>query len=373
MQNDQEIFRAYRFDKPLSVTVTVLLTFGIIMVFSSSGILSGEHHNHPFHYFFHQLIGAGLGILMLVVMLRIKKPFYKSQLVIYGLVLSTLFLLLLCLAMPPSNGTRRWVYFMNFRFQPSELAKISLVLFLAYVLSRNKESRAGAKQLVLPLLIVFLMVFLILLEPDYSTAALLFFIAVIMLFIGGVKLKYFFIPGILSLSLFSVYLFKADYRIGRIFAFLSPEKDPLGSGFHIIQSKLAVGSGGIFRLNIGESIQKLFFLPCAHTDYIFAIVGEEFGLVGAMAILMLFSVLLWRGLKISWAAPSKFDQIAAAGLTLAIFTQALVNISVVLGVGPPTGLPLPLFSYGRSSLVCTLFCVGILLHISERKIQKEQG
>jgi cell division protein FtsW len=219
--------------------------------------------------------------------------------------------------------------------------------------------------------VIFLVIFLILLEPDYSTAVLMFFIAIIMLYIGGIKLRYFILPGALSLSLFTIYLFKADYRIGRIFAFLSPEKDPFDSGFHIIQSKLAVGSGGFFRLNIGESIQKLFFLPCAHTDYIYAIVGEEFGLVGSMTILILFSILLWRGLRIAWNAPSRFDRIAAAGLTFAIFSQALANISVVLGVGPPTGFPLPLFSYGRSSLICTLFCIGILLHISQRKGQKK--
>jgi len=372
MQRDQEIFRTYRFDIPLTITVAVLMTFGIIMVFSSSGVLSSESHDHPFYFFFHQLLGVGLGILILMVMLRVKNPFYKSPLVIYGLLLSTFLLLILCLAMPPINGTKRWVYFMNFRFQPTELAKISLILFLAYILSRNKKTRISAKQLLIPLAIIFLILLLVLLEPDYSTAFLILFIAAIMLYIGGIKLRYFFIPGALSLCLFTIYLFKADYRIGRIFAFLSPDKDPFGSGFHIIQSKLAVGSGGIFRLHIGESIQKLFFLPCAHTDYIYAIVGEEFGLIGAITVLILFSILLWRGLRISWKAPSKFDQIAAAGLTLAIFTQALANVSVVLGLGPPTGFPLPLFSYGRSSLICTLICVGILLHISQRKSQKER-
>jgi len=169
------------------------------------------------------------------------------------------------------------------------------------------------------------------------------------------------------MGLFAFYLLRASYRVDRITAFLSPTLDPQGRGFQVIQSKLAVGSGGLFGVNIGQSSQKLFFLPCAHTDYIYAILGEELGLVGSLTVLLLFLIILWRGLVISWRAPNLFSQMAAAGLTLAIFLQAMLNMTIVLGLGPPTGFPLPLVSYGRSSLICTLFGIGILLHISQRK------
>jgi cell division protein FtsW len=217
------------------------------------------------------------------------------------------------------------------------------------------------------LIILILFILLIIKEPDYGTALLIFLICLIMLFIGGVNLKYFMFLGIPSLGLFAFYLFQASYRLDRILAFLSPTKDPQGTGFQIIQSKLAVGAGGLFGVSFGGSTQKLFFLPCSHTDYIYAIVGEELGLIGTVTILFLFLVVLWRGLVISKRAPNFFSQILAAGLTLAIFAQALLNISIVLGLGPPTGIPLPLISYGRSSLLCTLFGIGILLNISQRK------
>jgi cell division protein FtsW len=188
-----------------------------------------------------------------------------------------------------------------------------------------------------------------------------------MLFIGGIKLAHFLALSLSSLGIFVFFLFQASYRITRWTAYVSSEKDHLDAGFHIIQSKLAIGSGGVLGVGLGESTQKLFYLPCAHTDYIYAIIGEEFGLVGTLIILFLFLVFLWRGLIISWRAPNAFCRIAAAGITLAVFFQAMLNISVVLDLIPPTGFPLPLISFGRSSLVCTLFSIGILLHISQRK------
>jgi len=207
-------------------------------------------------------------------------------------------------------------------------------------------------------------------EPDYSTAILIIVISAIMLFLGGVKLRYFFLPGLAAGGLFAFYLLQSEYRWNRILAILSPERDPLGMGFQIIQSKLAVGSGGILSLRIGESIQKLYFLPSAHTDYIYAIIGEELGFIGTMSVLFLFAVLLWRGLLIAKKAPNLFSQLTAAGITLAIFFQALLNISVVLGLAPPTGFTLPMISYGRSSLLVTLFSLGLLLHISQRRTNR---
>jgi len=356
-----EIFRRYGFDKPLFIATLGLISLGLIMVFSSSGVLSSDTYGQPFHFFIQQIIGAGVGLLFVIGIISIRKPFYQNATFIYGLIILTLSLLALSLIMPAVVKTNRWIQFMGLRFQPSELAKISLVLF------RKKEKLHEFRTLVFPLSTLLLFILMIIKEPDYGTAILIFLIAMIMLFIAGVRLKHFLLLGMGCTGLFAFYLLKASYRLDRIAAFLSPTLDPQGRGFQVIQSKLAVGSGGLFGVNIGQSSQKLFFLPCAHTDYIYAILGEELGLIGTLTILLLFLVILWRGLVISWRAPDLFSQMAAAGLTLAIFLQAMLNMTIVLGLGPPTGFPLPLVSYGRSSLICTLFSIGVLLHISQRK------
>jgi cell division protein FtsW len=362
-----EIFRRFGFDKPLFIATLALILFGLIMVFSSSGVKSSEIFGQPFHFFIHQIIGAGVGLILMGGILWVRKPFYQNANIIYALLLLTLFLLALSLVMPAIGKTNRWIHFVGLRFQPSELAKISLILFFAYFLDRKKDRLEESRTLIFPLGILLLFVLMIIKEPDYGTALLIFLIVAMMLFLAGVKLKYFLAFGIASISLFAFYLFQASYRLDRVRAILYPTHDPQGSSFQIIQSKLAVGSGGLFGVNIGQSTQKLFFLPCAHTDYIYAIVGEELGLIGTTLILLLFLVILWRGLLISWKAPNHSSQMVAAGLTLAIFLQAMLNISIVLGLGPPTGFPLPLISYGRSSLICTLLSIGILLHISQRK------
>lgn len=362
-----EAFRAYSFDKTLFLITLALISFGLIMVFSSSAILADEKYENPFHFFIGQIIGAGVGIAFIIFMLSVKKPFYQEPLFIYGLLSLSLMLLALCLLMPAIGKTNRWIHYMGLRFQPSELAKVSLILFFAYYLDRKKNKLNELQTLLFPLAVLLLFILLIIKEPDYGTALLLFTICIIMLFIGGVKIRYFLYFGVFSLALIALPLIRTNYALKRIFAFLSPHTDPLGSGFQIIQSKLAVGSGGLVGVSIGESTQKLFFLPCAHTDYIYAILGEELGLIGTLAVLLGFIIFFWRGLRISWRAPNLFCQIVVAGLTLAIFSQVLLNISIVLGLGPPTGIPLPLFSFGRSSLLCTLLSIGIILHISQRR------
>lgn len=362
-----EIFRPYGFDKTLFLTTLALIAIGLIMVFSSSAILSYDNYHHHFHFLINQAVGAALGIALILLIIPIRKPFYQNFYFVHGLLLLSLVLLVLCLIIPSPGRTSRWVHFFGLHFQPSELAKISLILFFSFHLDRKKDRLNEYQVLLFPLAVLFLFLLLIIKEPDYGTALMICVICLIMLFIAGVRLKYFLYLGMLSSALFIFYLFQASYRLNRVLAFFSPESDPQGKGFQIIQSKLAVGSGGLFGASIGESIQKLFFLPCAHTDYIYAIVGEELGLIGTSAILFLFFVFFWRGLVISRKAPNFFGQIAAAGLTLAVFSQALLNISIVLGIGPPTGIPLPLISFGRSSLICTLLSIGILLNISQRK------
>jgi len=362
-----EIFRPYGFDKPLFFTTLIMIAMGLIMVYSSSAILASEKHENSFHFFINQSIAAGIGIILIFLMMPIRKPFFQNFYFVHGLLIFSFALLVLCLLMPAMANTNRWIQFFGLRFQPSELAKISLILFFASYFNRKKEKLNEFQTLIFPLTVLFLFILLIIKEPDYGTALLIFIICSIMLFIGGVKFKHLSYLGTLFLGLFAFYLFQASYRIDRVFTFLSPAKDPQGAGFQSIQSKLAVGSGGLFGVSIGESTQKLFFLPCAHTDYIYAILGEEIGFIGAIFTMLLFFVFFWRGLVISQRAPNFFSQIVAAGLTMAIFSQALLNISIVLGLGPPTGIPLPLISFGRSSLICTLFSIGILLNISQRR------
>jgi cell division protein FtsW len=362
-----EIFRPYRFDKRLFFSTLILITLGLVMVFSASGVAAAEKYNQPFYFLIHQLIGAATGLIVIVIILSIRKPFYQHPVFIFGLLLLTLGLLFLCFMMPSFAKTNRWVILFGLRFQPSELAKVSLVLFLAWYLDRRKEKIQELSVLLVPSGVVFLFVLVILKEPDFGTALLTFALCAILLFIGGVRLKYFAYLGLLSLPLFAYYVFSAGYRLDRILAFFSPDKNLQTLNFQVAQSKIALGAGGLLGVSIGESAQKMFFLPCPHTDFIFAVIGEELGLLGTLATLVLFIILIWRGIVISMKAPNLFSQLAAAGLTLLIAIQALLNITVVLGLGPAKGVPLPLLSFGRSSLITTLFAIGILLHISQRK------
>ena len=362
-----EIFRPFGFDKPLFAITIILLVIGSIMVFSSSAVLASQQHNDSLYFFIHQLIGAALGRVTLFFIVTIRKPFCQSGTVVYALLVLSLSLLAACFVMPSVARVNRWVGLFGLRFQPSELAKISLVLFLAHYLERKKDRLDEWRVLLFPVGIMGLMTLLIVKEPDYGTALLLFISGGLMLYLGGVKFRYLAVLGAMAVVVFAVFLFSARYRVDRITSFMSPEKDIMGKGFQPYQSKLAVGSGGLVGVSLGESRQKLYFLPYAHTDFIYAILGEEFGLLGTVTILLLFVSFLWRGLVIGARAPTPAGQLAAVGLTLIICIQALLNITIVLGMGPAKGVPLPLISFGRSSLICTLAAIGIILNISQRK------
>jgi cell division protein FtsW len=367
MKNQTEIYRPHSFDKPLLFITLLLLAIGLIMVLSTTAIRAGEIYHQPFYFFLNQAIGAILGLIFLFIIISQRSPFYQNPLFIFGLLLLSFLLLGLCLLMPAFRHTHRWVYFFGLRFQPSELAKFSLIFFLAYYLSKRPDRLGNIKTFLIPLVTIGVFVLLIIREPDYGTAFFIFLLAVIILFIGGIPLTHLIGLGLCLMPLFVLFLVKVDYRLNRIIALLFPGEDPLGKGFQLIQSKLAIGAGGILGVSLGESVQKLYFLPCAHTDFIYAIIGEELGLIGTLSILGLFILFLWRGIIISLKAPNNYSQLLAAGISLAIFFQAVMNISIVLGLIPPTGLPLPFISFGRSSLVVNLMATGILLHISQRR------
>ncbi len=368
MNRTEEIFRAGRFDRTLFLLLVVLTGFGLVMVYSTSGILASEKYRDSFHYLASQSLGAGAALLTVLALLSIRRAFYQNMFLVNGFFLLSLLLLALCFVMPEHARTNRWVEWGGLRLQPSELAKLSLVLFLAFWLDRKKDRLLEVKAFFLLVAAVGLVAFLILLEPDFGTALFVFILGLAVLFLGGVKFRMLALVFLPAALVFALFLGRADYRKNRVDAVLHPERDPLGKSFHVIQSKMAVGSGGLLGVSMGESVQKLYFLPSAHTDYIFAIIGEELGLLGTVGTLLAFLLLFWRGLVIARRAPNLFTQIAAAGITLSISAQALLNMTVVLGLGPPKGIPLPLVSFGRSSLVSTILAVGILLHISQRRL-----
>jgi cell division protein FtsW len=359
--------RRFGFDMPLLVVTLLLVVLGIFFVFSSSGFMAREKYNQSFHFMVQQILGAAAGLILIAFLVSVKKSFFLQPAFVYGLLGLTIFLLALCLVMPTVARTNRWIVLLGLRFQPSELAKISLILFLATYAEAKKDTLNEKKTLAVPLTVLVVAVVLVLLEPDFGTAVLLAALAAMILFIGGIKLRYLVAAGLLASALFGFYLIQADYRVKRIQGFFSSEKDVLGSGYQVDQSKLALGSGGLVGAGLGQSTQKLNFLPFAHTDFIFAILGEETGLVGTLFTLGLYLFILWRGLKIALAAPSPAYKMIAAGITLAVVAQALMNMSIVLGLGPAKGTPLPLLSYGRSSLICTLAAIGLLLHISQKR------
>lgn len=361
------LVRRLGFDRTLLGATLLLVFIGVFFVFSASGFMARERYDHSFHFMVQQTVGAAAGLALVAFLVSVRKPFFLTPAFVYGLLALTILLLAVCLAMPGVARTNRWIDVLGLRFQPSELAKISLILFLATYAEARKDSINELKTLAVPLGVLVVTVVLVLLEPDFGTAVLLACLSAMILFIAGVKLRYLAAAGLVALALFGFYLVQADYRVERLQGFLSPEKDILGSGYQVAQSKLALGSGGVVGVGLGQSTQKLNFLPFAHTDFIFAILGEEAGLAGTLLVLGLYLVVLWRGVKIALSAPGPTYKMIAAGLTLAICAQALMNISIVIGLGPAKGIPLPFLSYGRSSLVCTLAAVGLLLHISQKR------
>ncbi|MGZ7046426.1 MAG: FtsW/RodA/SpoVE family cell cycle protein, partial [Candidatus Aminicenantales bacterium] len=261
--------RAYRrigFDIPLFLVALALVAVGVIMVFSSSGYVAEETYHQMAYYLIQQLVGAAAGFLLIVLLLSIRRSFYLHPLFIYGLLGLSAFLLTLCLAMPTVAHTNRWVIFFGFRFQPSELAKLSLILFFAWYCESRKDRLNEWKTLALPLGVLIATVFLVLMEPDFGTAIVLAGMACLMLYIGGVKIKNFLVLGAAFLVLFTLFLFSAPYRMSRVQGFFTQSRDPLGSYYQVDQSKIAVGAGGLVGVGLGQSTQKLYFLPFAHTD-----------------------------------------------------------------------------------------------------------
>jgi cell division protein FtsW len=349
-------------------TVTMLLVFvGLVMVFSASAVMAKDKYGSPYAFLLRQLLWAVAGLVAMAVAMRLDYRRYKSPAVVFSLMGLTTLLLISVFFLDRLHNTHRWIRWGGFSLQPSELAKPVLILFLAYFLEGRTKSMDDWRNTLLPAaapVLVFLG--LIVLQPDLGTAIACSGIAACILFVAEMRMRYFgYAFGAALLPLYLL-IFHVSWRRGRILAFLNPYADRQGTGFHIIQSLIAVATGGVTGTGLMEGKQKLFYLPEPHTDFIFAVTAEELGLVGAMFVVTLFAIFLWRGMRASWRTEDVFGRYLAVGITSMVVLQAFINISVVLGMMPTKGIPLPLVSYGGSSLFVTLACVGVLLNITKQ-------
>ena len=349
-------------------TVTMLLVFlGLVMVFSASAVMAKDKYGSPYAFLLRQLLWAVAGLVAMVVAMRVDYRRYKSPAVVFSLMGLTTLLLISVFFLDRSHNTHRWIRWGGFSLQPSELAKPVLILFLAYFLEGRTKSMDDWRNTLLPAaapVLVFLG--LIVLQPDLGTAIACSGITACILFVAQMRMRYFgYAFGAALLPLYLL-IFHVSWRRGRILAFLNPYADRQGTGFHIIQSLIAVSTGGVTGTGLMEGKQKLFYLPEPHTDFIFAVTAAELGLVGAMFVVTLFAIFLWRGMRASWRTDDIFGRYLAVGITSMVVLQAFINISVVLGMMPTKGIPLPLVSYGGSSLFVTLACVGVLLNITKQ-------
>jgi cell division protein FtsW len=345
----------------------MLLSTGVVMVYSASAIVAADRFHDPYFFLKRQLFWALLGAAVLWAALRVDYRVLERAVTPALAVAGVLLVLVL---IPPIgqaiNGTQRWIRVGGVSFQPVELAKLALVVYLAAFLARRRgaldDFRTGTLP---PLLVAGALAGLVLLQPDLGNCMTLIVLTFGLLYLAGSPIKHLAWVAAPALPLIAFVVWMAPYRMRRITAFMDPWGDPRGSGFQIIQSWLALGNGGLLGQGIGGSKQKLFYLPEAHTDFIFSIVGEELGFVGAMAIVALFAVLIWRGLRIGLRAPDAFGTYLALGITVLLATQTLVNLGVVTGLLPTKGLPLPFISFGGSALLMTMLATGILLNISQ--------
>ena len=349
------------------VTISVvLICIGIVMIYSSSSIYAWERYQDSFYFLKRHLSFLGIGLLLTFLSLLIDYRELKA----YARPLFWISFFLLALVLIPGlgrevSGARRWFRFKFISFQPSEFANLALIIYIADFISRKGDKiRSLLKGFIPPVSVLGAICILILLQPDLGTIIALASVVLIMLFVAGVRGRY--ILSLILCSLPAIYflVFSVPYRRARILAFLNPWLDPKGSGFQIIQSQVAIGSGGLFGVGLGHSKQKLFYLPAAHTDFIFSIIGEELGLLGTLGVIVLFMIFIKLGLKIIKNAQDKFGYFLALGLVLMISLKAIINIGVSCGVFPTKGLPLPFISYGGSSFIFDMVSLGILINIA---------
>ena len=352
-------------DKWLFGTVLLLVLFGLVTVFSASAVMAKETLGSPYAYVGRQALWALLGMVALFALMRVDYRRYNNPKLIFPVIGITGILLLMVFAMSGVNGAHRWIRIAGTTLQPSELAKPVLVLFLAYFLQtrihlmddwKGTVLKAAAPSLVFIALIVK--------EPDLGTGMVCAAVTALMLYLAGARMRYFAVAAVCASPILYFLLFRVAFRRARMIAFLDPEADPRGAGFHIMQSLIAVGTGGIRGLGLMEGRQKLFYLPEVPTDFIFANICEELGLIGALIVVGLFVALGYRGLRAAFLSTDPFARFLAFGLTTTVLIQAFFNMSVVLALLPTKGIPLPFISSGGTALFITLASMGVLLNVT---------
>jgi cell division protein FtsW len=357
-----------RFDFILLIVTLALVGFGIVMVYSTSAIMAGDRFQDPYYFLKKQAFFAGVGFLLMIFMMFFPYTILK-RLAYPILILSVL--LLVAVLIPGigyrAGGAMRWLKIQSVSFQPSEFAKLGLIIFLAYFLTKKEEKIRSFSFGFLPtLLLSGLVIILVAKEPDLGAALFLSTMVFFLLFVSGARVIYILSALLLAVPMIYTLMMNVGYRYKRLMSFIRPWEDPTGTSFQIIQSFLSFGSGGLFGLGLGEGRQKLFFLPAPHTDFIFSVIGEELGLVGAMGVVLLFFIFTMRGIQIGLSLDDRFGTYLALGITLMISLQAVIHMAVVLGLLPTKGLTLPFISYGGTSLITNMVGVGILLHLSTR-------
>ena len=364
-KSKKKIKRRFTYDATLLFPVLFLVGFGIVMVYSASSALSLKVHGHGYYYLQRQAAFSLIGIIVMILCRHIPYRFFGYF--VYPLLFSAIGLLSLVLGPGfgvTAGGSTRWLGIAGLTFQPSELARLAIVMYLAYSLTKKQAKLDVFSIGFVPHVIVLaVLAVLIGMEPDFGSVVILTILTWIMMFTAGVRMHHLLIPLPVILAALAYFLVSAPYRLARLVSFLNPWAYAADQGYQVVHSQMAFGTGGIVGTGLGHSYQKLFFLPEPHTDFIFSVIGEEVGLVGVTIIVMLYGVIVWRGIGIARHCPEPFGALAALGLTAAIALQICVNMGVTLGLLPPKGLPLPFLSYGGTSMVISMVSVGILMSI----------
>lgn len=358
--------KRHAMDLSLFVTVVLLLVIGVMMVFSSSFYVAMSQWDNKYHFFYKDLKFAIAGLVIMIVVAMVPYRLYRK----FAPALLIVSLLLLGTVLTPAgttiNGASRWLYIGPISIMPSEVAKICAIIFTAHSLTNNRHMLKKFSVGILPYLVMAGVYFgLIIMQPNLSTAITLVLIVMTMVFVAGARLDQLFGLAILGAGAFTAFAFSADYRRARVLAFMDPFQYADGAGWQVIQSLYALGSGGLFGVGIGQSIQNKLYIPEPQNDFIFATVGEEFGFVGCVLVILLFFVLIYRGVKIAVKAPDLFGSLVATGIVAMISIQVIFNIAVATSSMPVTGIPLPFISFGGNSVLILMGCMGILLNISQ--------
>jgi cell division protein FtsW len=368
------VARRLETDRWLFGVTLVLCLMGAVMIFSASAITAQQMYGHSYIFVARQATWLVLGLLGMFALMKLDYHRLREPAVVYTVLCAVLVMLVGTFFLDKSHATHRWIKLGPLNLQPSELAKLAVILYLAWFLDlrrRKATSLEFSKQdffeTILPAVApIFVCVALIVVQPDLGTSVDVVLIMAAMLFVAGLSWKWLAVGAAAGLPALLLLIMNASYRQARLMAFLHPDSDPQGAGFQLLQSLIAVGSGGFTGVGLMESKQKLFYLPEAHTDFIFAVISEELGFLGATVVIVLFAMYAWRGLRAAFTAPDGFGRMVALGVTAMVVFQALINFAVVLGMMPTKGIPLPFVSYGGSSLLVMLLATGVLLNISQQ-------